>query len=1671
MKKVSLFFAVVMLLSTMMSWASPCEECQRVSLKPLDLSRTPTHEELVEAGQLGGNLSPTAPEIRSTSSDRKAFGEAMDAWNRHDYKKALPLLKKHIRQFPESPWKDESELHLGCEARFNGRYTEAEEYFKGIIAENEQAGRSLMDDNEYSEVARKARLRMAMLEFLRGHYDESEKLWGEIIQTDPDRRRVDYARNWLRRTGLFRANAPETRRCAVESLSRFAQVSGKPELSESLRGVMAHPEYGFRANELVELAAQEGVELQGVKAESAKAVPTPFIAHYRFGHFVTVTAKDRKGNLTVFDPILNLETMMTATDFEREWSGIALTQTESLKPSFWSKLLAWGKNPLQTLEASELEAFAGGCCGIENVNTDEGNGEPMLGGPDCGGSGICTWAFNPVSMNILMWDTPLWYQPAIGPSVEFSMAYNLIDADNNLPSFGPKWFFNYHSYAVETPATSNGSVTVFMPDGGNDVYSPIPATNTFTSPARVFNKLTKIAANQYTLEFPDGTVWQYGTPQGATNVQQALLSRIVDTHSNAVTLLYDGQPSPKLIAVVDALSYTSRIDYADGKIIQITDPFGRSTSVTYSNGYVSTVTDMGGVQSVYSFYDSGTYRDRVKSVRTMDGEVTFSYTNIWKRERITAAYEDGTTEVLYYNGGEESVPGIGWAPFTDYTDRSGNKTRHLLKLNASFPYQGAIDYAQNPDGSRVYYKYNSALQATNIVDELGKNWSYSYNPQGRLTQTMAPNGYQTAFTYMPNGFDLAMASEAGQTVMSLGYTAQRDVAAITNALNQPTIFSYDSYGRLTNATDAANISTAYEYGPNFWLARILRAGVPLASYAFDAQGRVTNAVGPEGINAAMEYDSLNRLTGLRLPGEQPYRWLYETNSMNLTETVDRSGRKTRFSYNEVNRLTKVTAHDWSFTGFEYTGDGSLKTLTDAEGNRTRFSYDNRGRPSHKTYAEGDGAQASYTTNGLLQTFISGRSYRTTYRHDSAGLITNVVFSTNNTPAMSSRYDTRNRLVWMADGWSTNSYFYDVGSRLTNMLEVRGASTQQWTYAFDTLNRLTGMVWQITGNTNKFVTCYQYDNLDRVTNILSMPGAFTVSYANQGLQVAQVTFPNGQNVTRSYDLLGRLTNLTHAGGAWSYEFDNRDQIVRCVDPSNSVFSYKHDDQGQLIEVTGLNGTNVLSQYPQRFTYDRVGNRTQYTEGKQQRSYTYNKNNELVKYERPKSTTIRGYINEPSAVAVKSNTATNWIPAVTRFISATQLYYEASVAITNWGTNNYVWVRATDTAGNVSTSRVRVTSYWSSSTFYSDADGNQTRTFTATNTFDALNRIIRVQDASGYSIMKYDAASRLREAAEYTSGGALISLVRYVWQGWMPFAELDSLNRPIRFFVWGPDRSGAIGGAGGIGGVLASWHTNGVSYYYRQDGLGNVTEVVQTNGAVVRSLRYSPFGNVITNNGSYAQLLAFQSKIFHSRAAASYFGFRFYSSSLGRWLSREPLGEDESVDLFMYVNNSPLKYMDPDGSVAESLWDAANVGMGAVSLGANAAAGNWGGAALDAVGVVYDSIATGVPVLPGGAGTLIKIYRGSKLARNLAKAGKPVEKGVEACHHIVARTAGKADEARAALKKFNIDIDAAENGVGLSKDIHGKLHTDKYYEAINEASKQWKTKEQAIEGLQEIGNSLK
>ena len=186
----------------------------------------------------------------------------------------------------------------------------------------------------------------------------------------------------------------------------------------------------------------------------------------------------------------------------------------------------------------------------------------------------------------------------------------------------------------------------------------------------------------------------------------------------------------------------------------------------------------------------------------------------------------------------------------------------------------------------------------------------------------------------------------------------------------------------------------------------------------------------------------------------------------------------------------------------------------------------------------------------------------------------------------------------------------------------------------------------------------------------------------------------------------------------------------------------------------------------------------------------------------------------------------------------------------------------------------------------------------------------------------APRRRRVTWEETKGSSgqwvLASETRYVYDGMRVIQERTSNGVPTVAYTRGPDLSGTLEGAGGIGGLLARSEWNSVSStwshaFYHSDGVGNVTALAVPSGggiALAGSYRYDPFGRLI---GTPTDLAArntqrFSSKEWHNPIGFYYFGYRFYDPATQRWLNRDPIGEDGGVNLYGYVENDPLSNVD-------------------------------------------------------------------------------------------------------------------------------------------------------------------
>jgi RHS repeat-associated protein len=205
---------------------------------------------------------------------------------------------------------------------------------------------------------------------------------------------------------------------------------------------------------------------------------------------------------------------------------------------------------------------------------------------------------------------------------------------------------------------------------------------------------------------------------------------------------------------------------------------------------------------------------------------------------------------------------------------------------------------------------------------------------------------------------------------------------------------------------------------------------------------------------------------------------------------------------------------------------------------------------------------------------------------------------------------------------------------------------------------------------------------------------------------------------------------------------------------------------------------------------------------------------------------------------------------------------------------------------------------------DDDGNLTDNGEHLYEWDAENRLIEVKKKSDNSIVAtyaYDYGSR---RITKTVGSTVTNLVYDVWN---PIAEFSGTTLS-KSYTWGMDLSGSMQGAGGVGGLLAV-SEGATTHYPLYDGNGNVMQYVDSTGSVVASYEYDAFGQATpstTNTKSFTH--QFSTKQLDTETGLNYYGYRYFDSSNGRWLGRDPIEEKGGYSLYGFVGNDGLNRWD-------------------------------------------------------------------------------------------------------------------------------------------------------------------
>jgi len=616
----------------------------------------------------------------------------------------------------------------------------------------------------------------------------------------------------------------------------------------------------------------------------------------------------------------------------------------------------------------------------------------------------------------------------------------------------------------------------------------------------------------------------------------------------------------------------------------------------------------------------------------------------------------------------------------------------------------------------------------------------------------------------------------------------------------------------------------------------------------------------------------------------------------LTQHVSDLGKTTTHSYDAASRKTSEVTPNSETMSYTYNAAGNLLALTDGRGKVTTWTYDSEGRVWKKRYA-GDAFDQivyGYNANGRLTArryYSNATTYQETlYTYDANGNVTLVNYPSGTTD-ITLAYDVNNRVSSMTDAVGTSTYNYTAwGAPLTEDGPWTG-TTDLLTYGYDTARRRTAATLSQPGG-GTFATTYGFDAAGRMNSVVSPAGTATYGYlaaSYGGSNYAAdrrtlIDLPGTFQIDQDFnDPLKRLKSTVFKNGAatvgsHAYLYNNGSQRTKQTLTDGSYVDYAYDNLGQLdTALTKTSGGAAVSGQQFDFGYDAGWNMTSRATGSGTSTYVVNDRNQ--------ATTVASYGQSYNALGNRTQEMTG---TTTSF----DYIYDAENQLTSV---------ATDTYGTPEGGRWKLE-------------------------------------------FVYDGRGRLRVRKDYiwlTGAWYPNAEARYVYDGMLLLQQRSSGNVPQVSYTRGLDLSESLEGAGGIGGLLArSTHATASPYavnssaYYHADGNGNITYLLRSDGAANASYKYDPFGRTLSSSGTLAaaNLMRFSSKPIMLSSYGTwgnyYYGYRFYDPESQRWLNRDPIEERGGINLYGFVANNPVNWIDSDGRIVPLLI----IGGAAVALGA-------------------------------------------------------------------------------------------------------------------------------------------
>jgi len=179
------------------------------------------------------------------------------------------------------------------------------------------------------------------------------------------------------------------------------------------------------------------------------------------------------------------------------------------------------------------------------------------------------------------------------------------------------------------------------------------------------------------------------------------------------------------------------------------------------------------------------------------------------------------------------------------------------------------------------------------------------------------------------------------------------------------------------------------------------------------------------------------------------------------------------------------------------------------------------------------------------------------------------------------------------------------------------------------------------------------------------------------------------------------------------------------------------------------------------------------------------------------------------------------------------------------------------------------------------------------WDAEQRLQNIRNGSYETENDYDGLGRIVETFDRDDDEMLLIISHFLWDGLELCEERDE--------------SGAVTKRYYPQGVI----DNGTPLFYSMDHLGSIRELTDSTGAIRARYAYEPFGSRTKLAGDLDADFGFTGFHHHNMSGLDFAVYRAYDPVAGRWISRDPIGEKAGLNLYAYVNNSPVLLLDEYG----------------------------------------------------------------------------------------------------------------------------------------------------------------